>query len=333
MKILLTGGTGDVGKAAVRRLVERGHSVLVVGRSHGKSLPGADYEVCDVNDHEAFDGLVRHARPDAIVHLAAIRTPTKDPPVNVLRTNLMGTIHVYQAAEDNGVGLVVAASSINAVGFKFGVKPFTPKRLPIDESHSSQTTDPYSFSKETGEAIGAYYWRRSGIRGTGLRLPWVYNYENQQRLRDRLPACAASAARLRAMPESERRRYAREIIDAHDAFRAREINVDRSGLRNLMEREPLLHLWSDFYAVVHEEDSAAAIEQSLVADYDGFHPLFIVEEANATGVQTAFLADTFYPEADKEPLNGIESLVSFERARDLIGYRPTRAVCEARADA
>jgi nucleoside-diphosphate-sugar epimerase len=47
------------------------------------------------------------------------------------------------------------------------------------------TTDPYSFSKQIMEEIGAYFWRREGLSSVFLRLPGVYEVteENEERCR------------------------------------------------------------------------------------------------------------------------------------------------------
>ncbi|MGO8126710.1 NAD-dependent epimerase/dehydratase family protein, partial [Rhizobium ruizarguesonis] len=65
------------------------------------------------------------------------------------------------------------ASSINALGCAYNITDFSPQYFPIDEAHPSYTTDPYSFSKQTVEEIGEYYWRRDGISSVALRFPWV----------------------------------------------------------------------------------------------------------------------------------------------------------------
>lgn len=326
-RILLTGGTGDVGRAAVAHLIQRGYPLVVIGRTPGKEIPGADYVVCDVGDADRFNGIVKDARPDAIVHLAAIRSPMLAPPGVTLRDNLVGMINAYQAAEDHDIDTVVAASSINALGFKFGAVPFRVENLPVDESHPSHTTDPYSFSKETGEAIGHYYARRSGIRGTGLRLPWVYHHKHEERFRENLPGLRESAARLRALPVEDRREYAIRITAEFDALRTTTPTRDREPMRELIAREPLLHLYGDLWTAVHDEDSARSIELSLTAEYTGFNPLFIMEASNVVGIESEFLAETFFPDTPRRPLVGCESLISSERARELIGWEPVHAIC------
>ena len=49
--------------------------------------------------------------------------------------------------------------------------------FPIDEDHPTYTTDPYSFSKQVIEDIGAYFWRREGISSVFLRFPAVYDMD------------------------------------------------------------------------------------------------------------------------------------------------------------
>ena len=66
----------------------------------------------------------------------------------IFQINAAGSFNVYQAAADAGIKRVVSASSINALGFNFGVKASRIRYLPIDEDHPNVTTDAYSFCKE-----------------------------------------------------------------------------------------------------------------------------------------------------------------------------------------
>ncbi|MFW5686082.1 MAG: NAD-dependent epimerase/dehydratase family protein, partial [Spirochaetota bacterium] len=108
MRVLLTGGTGNVGGAAVDRLVADGHEVTVIGRRAGLEVPGAAYLQADIND---FDRLVSVMRGfDAIVHLAAHGSPFGQPGREVFRVNDLGTFNVYEAAAECGITRVVSAS-------------------------------------------------------------------------------------------------------------------------------------------------------------------------------------------------------------------------------
>jgi len=67
VKILVTGGSGYLGSAAIPTLRARGHEVVTIGRH-----AGVDAAVCDLTDPKAVYSAVRAVGPcDAVVHLAA----------------------------------------------------------------------------------------------------------------------------------------------------------------------------------------------------------------------------------------------------------------------
>ncbi len=152
MHILVTGGIGIVGKAVVARLVEKDYRVRVIDRKSAAQAPGAEYRPCDINDYAALRQAVHGC--DAVVHLAALPRPCDGPGGEVFRINAAGTFNVFQAAAEEGIRRVVQASSINALGYFYGVRDFPLQYLPVDEEHPGPTTDAYSFSKEIDEQIG-----------------------------------------------------------------------------------------------------------------------------------------------------------------------------------
>jgi nucleoside-diphosphate-sugar epimerase len=132
--------------------------------------------------------------------------------------NCTGTFNVYQAAAEEGIKRVVSASSINALGFNFGGVPFQLSYLPIDEAHPTQTSDVYSLSKQILEDTADYFWRRDGISGVCLRLPFVScraqhtNHRRgllaarQQRQHHVHPACPFRRLRRHRLDPPRRRR-------------------------------------------------------------------------------------------------------------------------------
>lgn len=337
MKILVTGGTGNVGRTAVARLVRNGHTVRVIGRRADVTIDGAEYRACDTTDFESLREQVRGM--EGIVHLAAIPWPGGGPGQQLFDVNCRGTFNVYQAAADEGIAKVSCASSINALGYNYGVASFRLDYFPIDEEHPTYTTDAYSFSKQVTEAIADYFWRRDGISSVNLRLPGVYEVhpERTSWIKERWIRFREAFDQLMALPEAERQERVHNAIARFDAGRReRYVPISREEMRarwRALRDDPdmlLLGGRTDFWASIHAEDAAQALEKGLLAGYEGSHPLFVNDSRNSTGIASETLAEVFFPEvtARVHPLVGDESLVSIEKARALIGFEPEHPIGE-----
>jgi nucleoside-diphosphate-sugar epimerase len=115
MNVLVTGGTGVVGTAAVRALVARGHAVRLFSRHARRdceAFPGSvqPYEG-SVDNPESVAGCATGM--DAVLHMAGI-VAESPPDVTFERVNVAGTRHVVEEAERSGVGRFVYVSSLGA---------------------------------------------------------------------------------------------------------------------------------------------------------------------------------------------------------------------------
>jgi len=333
MKVLVTGGTGNVGRAATRLLAEAGHEVVVIGRSAEAHVENARYEQCDVNDYERFLEVARGH--EAIVHLAAIRSPVGNPGREVFRVNDLGTFHVFEAAAEVGIKQVVAASSINALGTFFGDRSPRIEYLPVDEAHPALATDAYSFSKQVMEKIGRYFWDRDGISSIFLRLPAVVSHE-------KIEAGTSPYAtydwqiieRLIGMPEPDRIAKLRRMQSAYDAFR-REHRLEHEEWASWskapaddaeLPRQQLrfMHHRANLFTYVDELDSAAAIVDSLTSTCEGSHPLFVNAKTNDVGIPAEELMKLYV--TDRPTIRpsppGDTTIVAIDRAREIIGFEP-----------
>jgi nucleoside-diphosphate-sugar epimerase len=145
MRVVVTGATGNVGTALLRRLArESDVDVLGIARRIPPPVPpydGVEWHSCDVGASESpvrLPALLRGA--DAVVHLAWQLQPTHAQSV-LNRTNVGGTRAVIQAALAAGVGTLVVASSVGA--YAAG-----PKDHLVDESWPTTGVPGSTYSRD-----------------------------------------------------------------------------------------------------------------------------------------------------------------------------------------
>jgi len=160
MRIAVTGGSGELGRSLVPYLVEQGHAVVSIDRllpAASPARPAAEYVVADVGN---FGELVASIRGcDALIHLAAHRSPLDHPDPVVYVENTAGSYHALSAAATLGIKRVCLASSVNAIGGAFSRSP-RYDYFPLDERHATYAEDPYSLSKWVLEQQADAFARR-----------------------------------------------------------------------------------------------------------------------------------------------------------------------------
>lgn len=122
--LLVTGGTGSFGKAFIKRVLkENPRKVIVFSRDeakqHAMRLEFDDsrlqFEIGDVRDRERVFKVMR--KVNYVFHAAALKqVPSCEFfPLEAVKTNVLGTNNVIDAAEENGVAKVVCLSTDKAV--------------------------------------------------------------------------------------------------------------------------------------------------------------------------------------------------------------------------
>jgi len=172
IKIAITGGSGSVGREIVTQAVALGHDVVSIDRvMPADARPGVRCVQADIADYDAL--VAAFAGCNALIHMAAIPTPTQHPDHVVHNNNVTGSYNALRAAVECGIMRITQASSVNAIGHAYSRVP-RYDYFPIDEQHPNYSEDPYSLSKwiceQQADAFARAY---PGISIASLRFHWV----------------------------------------------------------------------------------------------------------------------------------------------------------------
>lgn len=145
--VFVTGGSGFIGGALIRRLVADGREVRALARSdvarRRVSELGATPVSSDVLNPDALETAMRDC--STVFHAAGVsQICTRDPGL-MLRTNVLGSANVVAGAARAGVGRVVYTSSAASIGERKG----TVGRE--DSSHRGWYLSSYERSKHLAE--------------------------------------------------------------------------------------------------------------------------------------------------------------------------------------
>lgn len=169
-KVVVTGGSGALGRVVVSELTANGYDVLSLDRNPHPSGHRPSW-IVDLSDTGGLYEACRDA--EAVIHLAAFLAPNLTSACNTFNTNATLTYNVLQAAADSGCRRVVLCSSTAAYGFIYGKPDFIPDYLPVDEDHISRPIDPYGLSKVVGERLADGFAQSGRLTVASLRLPGV----------------------------------------------------------------------------------------------------------------------------------------------------------------
>jgi UDP-glucose 4-epimerase len=165
-RILVTGGSGFIGRHVVAALANAGAYVRVVDLN-----PHPDPAVEVVQGDIAEEAVLERAFAggfDAVVHLAAVTSVLRslEHPELTYRTNVAGTAAVLEGARGAGVAALAFASTNAVTG---------PMRAPaIVETATLEPLTPYGATKAAAEMLMSAYTASYGLRCASLRLTNVY---------------------------------------------------------------------------------------------------------------------------------------------------------------
>ena len=165
-RVLVTGGSGFIGRRLVRALLDSGAEVTVADLLE-PTEPGVTAVVGDLRDKAVAARAVAPGT-DAIFHLAAVTSVLRsvEDPVGTYQTNVDATATLLELARTRGVGSFIMAST-NAVVGDAGTNVIT-------EQATLHPLTPYGATKAAGEMLLSCYTAAYGIAGCALRFSNVY---------------------------------------------------------------------------------------------------------------------------------------------------------------
>jgi uronate dehydrogenase len=158
--VLMTGAAGGIG-TRLRQLLKGVYPVLRLSDVRAPSDLAADesFVAAELSDMAAVEKIV--AGVDGIIHLGGFSV--EGPWETILQSNIIGCYNLFEAARRAKVQRVVFASSNHAVGYY-------PRQRKIGVDEPVRPDSRYGVSKAFGEAVGAMYAYKHGLRVTCIRI-------------------------------------------------------------------------------------------------------------------------------------------------------------------
>jgi UDP-glucose 4-epimerase len=194
MKVLLTGGSGFLGREFIQQALLNNISVVALTRA--RVLPaaaGLDWSAGDINDVLSLAAIRSKYGPfDSLVHLAALvpRQIVDDQLNPMVRANIEGTMNVLEVFGTH-VGSIVYGSTAEVYGFPDGEDP-------IDECYPTHPSSYYGATKLAAETLCACFGQKQSVPVSSLRFSVMYGGDD---------------AILRAIPNFIRRALRNEDLE------------------------------------------------------------------------------------------------------------------------
>ena len=167
-RVLVTGGTGFIGRRVVGALLAEGHEVTVADH---RAFPDTAVRsvIGDLCDPDVPGRAVR-PDTDVIIHLAAVTSvlASVQDPVSTHRLNVDATARLLELARENEVGTFLLASTNAVVG-----SGSAPGEV-ITERTLLRPLTPYGATKAAAEMLLGSYANCYGLAGAALRFSNVY---------------------------------------------------------------------------------------------------------------------------------------------------------------
>jgi len=167
--ILVTGGSGKIGKSLLPKLVEAGYAVRAIQFERPIEAAGVEIMAGDLRDTSLAARAVEDM--DAVIHLANV----KEDREQFMATNVRGTFELLDAVKQCGhIKQYIQAGSDARAGIFYHPRP-----IPIDETHPhAGYPGYYPLSKVLEETMCEQYRIQYDLAITVLRFSWVHTEDD-----------------------------------------------------------------------------------------------------------------------------------------------------------
>lgn|SRR5487761_154144 len=220
MKVIVTGGSGFVGKHVVAQLKAVRHEVKVLDISHHGI---EDSHRVDLTDYVELTSALKDLEPDVVIHLAALAgssgkgggAESLKHPYEFIRVNVNGTLNLYEACRQLDISKVICMSSFS---------PYGQASCPISEDTQLHPNNPYGTSKACVEEIAKCYSLDYGIKTLLFRPPLISGegQKEMNALRE-FVMCALNDKPIVILGKGE---HIREFVHPLDVARAFSMSID-----------------------------------------------------------------------------------------------------------
>ena len=167
----VTGAEGFIGSHLVKFLQAKGWTVVGGYRLHGTNsfpkLPSLEFIQCDLTNGQRVEQVFKEFQPTHVFHLAAQSLPTVSwaDPVSTFESNIMGSLHLFEAVRHMKRAPVVVSACSSA---EYGHVPASA--IPVREEQMLQPLHPYGISKVCLDLLAREYFLDYKIPAVNVRL-------------------------------------------------------------------------------------------------------------------------------------------------------------------